>query len=371
MKHGLKLGSMVVVLSLAWTMVAQAGALKLEQIADNAQWLAHVDVDAMRASPVTKDFCDDCLKDWPAARENLDEFREKCGFSLCKDLQGITLYGTKIAPKNNVVIVKAAFDKQAAIDRLKKIACPETSQHNDHTLYAWTKLQRTKYARKVALAFFQEDTIVLASGVDLLKQALDTLDGKAPHLAGKDSPLAANVPDGTIFLARADGLENAEFEDSLSILKLFRQFNYVEGQHEDRWFADLHVTAESEEVANKLKEIYQGHLAMLSLHFHDQPGVVKLIDKIQISVDGNVTRMTFEAPVQEVADQMGAFCKALKEHWEWHMKMCKKMMYMKHKDKMEMKKEEMKKKMKEMMEKMMEKMMEEKADQDGQESQEM
>jgi hypothetical protein len=357
MKHGLKLGAMVVVLSLAWTIAAQAGALNLEQISGNAQWLAHVDVDAMKASPVAKSFCEDCLKDWPAVREDFKEFREKWGFSLCKDLQGITLYGTKIAPKHNVMIVKATFNKQAIVDRLTKTACLETSQHNDHTLYAWTKLKGTKYARKVAIAFFQEDTIVLASCVDLLKQALDTLDGKAPHLAGKDSPLAANVPDGAIFLARADGLQNAEVGDALSILKLFRQLNYVEGQREDRWFGELQVTAESEEVANKLKEIFQGHLAMLSLHFHDQPGAVKLIDKIQISVDGNVTHMTFEAPVQEVADQMGPFCKAMKEHWKWHMKTCKKMMYMKHMDrKMDGKMiEKMKEVMKDLMKEKMEK----------------
>ena len=333
MKQGMKLGLMAVLLALGWTIVAQAGPLKLEHIADSAQWLAHVDVDAMKASPVTKDFCEDCLTDWPGAQEDLKEFREKWGISLCKDLHGVTLYGTKIALKHHVMIVQADVDKQTFIDRLEKVACPATSKHDDHTIYTWTKFKGTKYAKEVAMAFFKPDTMVFASSADLLKTALDVLGGKAPSLAGKESPLTAKIPDGTIFLARADGLENAEIKGMFPVFKLLRQFSYVEGQHEGRWFAELHVTAASEEVANQLKEVYQGHLAMLKLYFHDQPGVLKLIDKIELAVDGKVTRLTFEAPVEQVAAEMGAFCKAMKEHWKWHMMMCKKMMYGKHMDK--------------------------------------
>ncbi len=118
------------------------------------------------------------------------------------------------------------------------------------------------------------------------------------------------------------------------------------------------MTAGAEEVAHLVKEAYQGRLAVLKLFFHDQPGVVALVDKTQLTVDGTVVCITFEAPAEQVAKEIPVLCEAFREHCEWHMEMCKKMMLMKYTEKA---KETIRERMKERMEKVkdrMEKMME-------------
>jgi len=355
MRRGMRQGMLVAVWAVGWALVAQAGPLEFKHVADNAKWLAHVDGDAVRTSPVTKALWEECLKDWPAVRENLNEFREKWGIKEC---HGITLYGTKIAPDHGVLIVQADMDKQTLIDQLKKTVKPKTSEFNEHTIYTWTKLADTKYAKPGALAFFKPDTLVVASSVDLVKSALDVLDGKTPNLAGKESPLAAAIPDGAIFLARAVDLENAELNGKHPILKLLRQFDYAEGETEGKWCGRLQVTAGTEDMAHLIKEVQQGRLATFKLYFHDQPGVVALIDKVQLKVDGTMVHMTFEAPIEQVAKEMPVLCEAFREHCEWHLEMCKKMLALKYAEKA---KETLKERMKERMEKMrerMEKMME-------------
>lgn len=51
-----------VALLLSWAMVAQAEPLNLKQIPDDAKWLAHFNVDAMRGSTVVQAFYHQCVE---------------------------------------------------------------------------------------------------------------------------------------------------------------------------------------------------------------------------------------------------------------------------------------------------------------------
>lgn len=312
-------------LTLGWTVVVHAEPLKPENVAADAKWVAHFDGDAARSSPVMKKFCEECLKDWPGSHEWTTELREKWDINLYKDLHGITLYGPKVARHPHVAIVHITLNKEALLKKLEKL-CAETTKHGAHTIYTWTMHKEWKHARPISVALYKPDTLVVASNVELAKSALDVLDGKTPSLAGKKSPLTTDIPGGTILFARATDLEKAEHVGKFPVFKLLRQFSYAEGQRDGQWFGQFQVTTESPQVAEKVKEAWQGHVAAFWLFFHDQPGVLKLLDKLQFKVDGSTVHGTFEAPAAQVAEQMPAFCKAFKEHWKRHMEMCRKML---------------------------------------------
>lgn len=314
----------ILTLTLGWTVLVQAEPLKPEHVAADAKWLAHLDADAARSSPVVQEFCEECLKDWPGSHE-WTELREKWDVDFAKDLHGVTLYGAKIARHHNVAIIHANLNKEAMLKKLEKM-CVETAKHGAHTIYMWTKHKETKHEYPVAVALFKPDTLVVSSDVDVVKSALDVLDGKSPSLAGKESPLTTNIPSGTIFLARATGLKDAEAADKFPVFKLLEQFSYAKGQRDDKWFGQFQVVADSPQVAEKIKEVYKGHLAGLWLHFHGHPGVLKLLDTIQLKVDGSTLQGSFEAPVGQVVEQVPTICKAFKEHWKHHLKMCHKML---------------------------------------------
>jgi hypothetical protein len=272
-----------------------------------------------------KKFCEECLKEWPGSHEWVAELREKWDIDLGKDLHGITLYGPKTARHPHVAIVHVSLNKETLLKKLEKM-CVETTKHGAHTIFTWKMHKEWKHGHPVSVALYKPDTLVVASSVELVKSALDVLDGKAPSLAGKESPLTTNIPRGAIIFARATNLEKAEAADKFPVFKLLRQFSYAEGQRDDQWFGQFQVVTESPQVAEKVKEAWQGHVAGLWLFFHAQPGVLKLLDKIQFKVDGSTLQGSFEAPAAQVAEQMPAFCKAFKEHWERHLKMCHKML---------------------------------------------
>lgn len=313
-----------VALALAWSVTSQAGPVNFQQVSADAKWVAHFDADAAKSSPVVKAFCDDCIKDMDAVKK----WEE-----MCKKLHGITLYGTKIAPKQGVLIVHADIDKDALVTIIEKAPDHQTIDFEGHQIHTWTKHKDTKHAHTVAGTIYRPDTLVVACDVDQLKAALNVLEGKSPNLSGKDSPLADKVVEGTILLARAIDLDSAEGTGHFQVLKQLRSLRYAKGQHEGEWFGMIKVTGVSDDVVENLKEVFQGHRALVALHFADQPGVQKLLDKISICVDGKTLRVSFVAPAADVVAQVPAICKVFKEHREMHEMMCRQMMM--HKKAME------------------------------------
>jgi len=300
-------------LALAWSTACQAGPVTFEQVAGDAKWVAHVDVDLAKTSPVMKTFCDECIKDMDAVKKWED---------VLKKVHGITAYGTTLAPHQGVLLINAEIDKDALLKMAEKAPDHKTMDYNGHEIHAWASHKDTEHAHTAAGTFFSPDLLVIASSLDTLKPALDVLDGKAPKLADKDTPLAEKPLEGTITLVRAIDLETADGPAHFKVLKLLREFDLADGQRNGEWFRKVKITTESSDVADKVKEVLQGFRAHVALHFFDQPGVLKLLDKVVICQDGKVVHLAFTAPVDDVAAQVPAICKMIKEHKAWHEAMC-------------------------------------------------
>jgi DNA gyrase/topoisomerase IV subunit B len=104
------------------------------------------------------------------------------------------------------------------------------------------------------------------------------------------------------------------------VLQLVQQFSYAEGQHEGRWFGNVTVTADSKATAEKLKQVFEGLLAIVSLHFHDQKSIGESLDKVKVSVDDNAVKMTFDESADNLAEQVPAICKEIHKHLKMHRK---------------------------------------------------
>jgi hypothetical protein len=215
------------VLVVACAAAAWAGPVQLEEVPADAKWLAHVDVDAMRSSAVIEKFFEECVEGQKPGKL-LDKMAEQCGMDPRKELHGVTLYGTKIAKGQCVVIVRAEMDKDRLLEKAENCPDHRREKYRDHEIHIWTHKQGGRHLNPAG-AFHKAGVLVLGSGPELLRSALDVFDGRAANLQGGDSPLATEIPNGTMFLARATGIRQSEAGEKSAICSQLDRLDYAEG----------------------------------------------------------------------------------------------------------------------------------------------
>lgn len=309
----------VVALVLGWAVVAQAEPLNLKQIPADAKWLAHVDVDAMRDSAVVERFYHECVARLKDAEEHFDKARERIGMDPRSDLHGITLYGSKICKDEGVMIVHANVDKELLLRKAEKAPSHEVTDYKDFQIHTWMH-QKGKHEKKVAGAFFKDDVLVFGSTVDKVKQALDVLKGEASSLEGKDSPLAQGTPAGTLFVARAIDLAEAEAPCKSPLVKKSKQLSLVKGEHEGQWFVEGTLVADSPDVADQVKQVIEGARAMVLLQHGTDDESKNLINQFKVNVQDSTVKIEFRAPADAVAKKIEKICDELAKMKEMHRK---------------------------------------------------
>lgn len=315
------IGGLAVALAIGWTVTAGAakhGRLEREQVGANAKWVVHVDVAAAKNSAVMKAFWEDCIREVRGLREGLAMVREGLGVDIPGDLHAITLYGNDIGDDARTAVVRLHVDADALRKRLADKA--KQTEHRGHTIHHRTWRQDTPHAYTTAMAV-KDDKLVIAPSVDLVRRALDVIDGQADRLAG-DSPLVAEIPEGTICLARAIELGGMEIAGHIRILKQLDRYDDTSGEKEGRWCRRVRIKARSGEVAARLQDAIRGRVALAKVHFHEDKDILALLDKVQLAVDGDTVRVTFEAPAGDVAGKVPKFCEHFKQQMHVHRKIC-------------------------------------------------
>ncbi len=301
---------------LAAASVVQAEPLQADRVPAKAQWVVHVDADAARESQVIAAFWQACLD--PKAKRALKRLRERWDFNVEQELQSLTFYSTRIGSRRPVAIVHAKLDKKKIVDRFKDSE-PQTTEYQGHTIFSWKK-KETKHRHNASVAFYRPNLAVVAEDAKLVRSALDVLQGAAPNLKS-DSPLAADTPAGTIIVGRAVQLDKNECP--CPVLDVLQQVSYVAAEHEGHWTEQMTIVTDSKQVAQRVKDSLQGLLAIITLHFHQHPQIVKLLDRGKVEIKGQRVQASFETPVEPLAQAAPAFCKALREHHKMHKAMRK------------------------------------------------
>ena len=312
---------MLIVLAAAWASIAQAAPLDLKEVGANALWVAHIDLDAARESKVVKAFYHECVEQCSEAKEHLEMACHKLGVKECKDIHGLTAYGTKYEPHTGALLVQAKLDKDIAMKELQEAPEQVTWEYGKHEVHTWLAHRGTRWAHLACATFYKPDLVVIGSGPAELKAALDVLDGKASNLSGKDSPLAAEAPKYAIFQFRAVEVNKSHHAKHCPIIEQIRRVNYCEGQQGDRWIGHFDVLADSSAAAKDLKQIVHGFKAAVSLYCHGHAEIVNMLGNVKVVVDNETVKVTFEESADKLVQQTPEFCKLIhqrhKQHMEW------------------------------------------------------
>ena len=307
--------------------VVQAEPLNLKQVPADAKWVAHMDVDAIRASTVAQKAYKQCHDKCEDADEKLAKLREKLGMDPTTDLHGITFYGTQIKKEKGVVIVQAEVDQKHLVAKAKKAPDYSSSKHKSYKLHTWTHRKGKEHEHSVTGCFHKPTVIVFGRTADEVTAALDVLDGKSPALAGSDSQLAAEIPAGTVLLARAVGLADADLPSKSPLAKECESLCLAIGEHDGEVFAKGKLVTKSEDVAKQLKEVAEGFRALGALKHAGDADAVKILDSFKVTVDGKAVAIEMQAGAdavwehaqkmrEKMREKMGD--KDWKSHWKKH-----------------------------------------------------
>lgn len=303
--------AIAVVLGLAGTLRAEP--LNLEQVAADAKWVAHVDADAARASSVAEKVREHWKQKHPKAAKHLEIAREVWNFNPCTDLRGITLYGTKIKKDTGVVIVHAKVDQELLLDKVRSAPQHRESTHGQYQLHTWKHAEGKKRVRDMTGVFYRPDVILFGGSFDEVIAALDVLDGTKPNLVGKDSPLAAAVPPGTMFLARVVGLADvANLPGKFPIMKQTESLALAVGEKEGESFFTGRMTVKNAKLAEQMKTVVEGVRAMAVMVHGGDSKALEIIDALKVDIDGKVVEIECRAP----AEKVWTFLKKMKEKKE-------------------------------------------------------
>ena len=162
---------------LGFACLVQAAPLDLKQVAADAKWLVHVDVDAIRASTVVQKGWDKCMAMDKNAEKHLDMLRDHIGMDLRTDLHGMTFYGKEVGKETGVLIVHAKADQHKLLEMAKMAPEYKVVKSGLLEIHTWTH-KHGKMTVTVAGAFVKPDVMVFASCPEELKAALAVLAGK-------------------------------------------------------------------------------------------------------------------------------------------------------------------------------------------------
>ncbi len=262
-------------------------------------WLVHLDVDALHGSTVFQRACTKALAQWEFLALRLDKANQQYGMDPAKDLHGMTVFGPRLSEAKAVLVMRA--DWAAETFRRKLALAPDHTVAADgpYEIHHFAQKDRGQ-ARPVAAACWKQGIFVFGQAGNEVKFSLEVLDGKRPSLSGLSTSLAAEVPAGTILLARMIHVGDCLPVES-PLLKQTEQIDFVCGEKAGEWFVHAKLQAKSPEAARQAKQVAEGLLAMARLRQAGDVDSLKLLDRIRLGIDDRTIELDFRAPAGDVA----------------------------------------------------------------------
>jgi hypothetical protein len=286
---------------------AKAASLHPASIAADARWLLHLDLEAIESSEAIQETYRRRIGKQPFVR-SLEEGRWNVEIDFEDELQAATLYGRNLSQTESVLLLHTEADQPKTAPRVPSLPGEKEIAYHGHQLHTWTWPEEKEPT--LAVAFPKDGLTLWAADVQLLKAALDVIDGREASLDEKDAPLAAKPPQNAVFLVRAMGLKQVDFTDQIPLVQQLESFDYAEGVSDGRWFSSWTAVTSTPKVNRHMKSVVDGIVSAFWLLSEEETTRPQPEPRMNVSVDGPRIRVRLEAPLEVLAARFSGF-------WEW------------------------------------------------------
>ena len=296
--------------------VATAGPLNKDWVAADAQWVIHVDVAAVLASTVGRFLLEHGEK-FDLDLDDLDEFKRETGLDPRTDLMSVTLYGAGNEPGEDAVIVAVTNDRvdEAIEALLDNDEVPIRKRKLDgRTVYVigggddrhYLAIENVGRNRRV---------VVLTDDRCILIDALEVIGNDAPSLSMGKSKIPGDDPqDGSlVFLAVGDIDAFGDDGPASQILRMSDGFTADIAEVDGVLMARATVFADSEEVAENIKDVIQGLVALgriVAAQQRDLRPIAELADSLSIRTNGSRITLTIRYDAGELMEHVTTIMEA-------------------------------------------------------------
>lgn len=323
MKYLTFAAALTVTVSSAW-----AGSLNLDVVPATAQWVVHIDVEAMNDSEVGA-----CLiKSLQSQEDNpLNSIEAELGINVLEELYSVTAYGFGEPPAKGIAVEMTAEDvgvgaiarpgentvilavTNDAVDKIIEQLSADEQRYkkitrDGHTIHVWSDddgevewllfTQSTKgNARRVVLA---------SDNVDALLAGIKTLVGDVPSLGDNDDAdeLASPRTGSILFAAANDVGELAEQKGASAILQQTDRITLDISEQEGLVNLTLSVRAKNADAATMITQILQGAIAMATFAMdpdaEETTSIRAIAQSLKFSSDDRHMSLEIQQPAEMV-----------------------------------------------------------------------
>lgn len=303
------IATLTVVLAAAGTV--RAAPFDASQIAGDAKWVAHIDVDAAMKTTIMQTMRQR-LTAHEDVQRHIGELKAASGMDLWTDLHSVTFYGSDFDHENGVAVIHAKVDPKRVIDHLRLQPDYKVQQQGKRQLHYWTKTKGPRSPKGLVGAFHTPSVIVVSRDEQKVTRALDALDGNGSTLKGSTSPLAAAQPAGVCIHVKSVGTAGAaDLKPDQQWMRQAESISIAMGEQAGQTFFRMAVNATSPEAAVQMKQIVDGLKAMAAMKHASDPNVKRLVDAVQMTLTDSTVAMNVELPSNELIQMM-------EKHWNEH-----------------------------------------------------
>ncbi len=287
-----------------------AGPLMLKQVSSSANWVVHADYEQFKNTKFGQLFRAELAA--IGVEEKLTNFAAIFSFHPIDDVRDITLYG--IGPDKNkaVVLIDGNFNEEKLVAIVRMNIQHAEIPHGDITIHQWLNEDKNDPGKNQLMygCLHSGTILIMSSGLDAVKSAIDVLKDSAGNAAtALFTQSALNAKDAFFQVAANNLSQIADQQQNAAILKETEQLSLAVGESEGRFYADLGLTAMSQEVAQNINKVLQGIIAYLTLAGQQQSNLARLVAKTQVSCTNNTVKIHFDSDPDSVFN-------TLKEQWQ-------------------------------------------------------
>jgi hypothetical protein len=303
MKHRLFLLAICAICAIPTTFAA---TLPKHQVASDAKWLLHLDLQNLWRTQVGEFLTKNLLE------KASGEVKDKIGIdvsALVQKISHITAYGTEFAEnpeRNSVLMVQIDAEARKILEGF--LAAQLLADSGGKV----TKEQQGASAlyslhNELFLSLEPNHVAILGKSAQQIDKAKSVLAGKSPSLKGSDAfsdfPPA---PDAFFFLAVAEGFNaDAAVPPQAQVLKMADGGQLVLGEQSEKLFLSLALKSKTAEVTEQIQQVFEGIRAMVMLGQTDNKDLQELVRSIKVVAKNRIVTVNAEFPVAPLLKKVG------------------------------------------------------------------
>ena len=282
--------------------LVEAKPLNLDQVADDANWLMHVDFDSARASSIGS-FMMDELESKSEAIERMAEVKASYGVDP-EGFSGLTMFGSG-EHKKGTAIMSGGLDSERMIAFARKNETFETIRVGKNEIHSLNQDKR----HPMAFAAIKNGVFVAGPDADYVRQGIKLAKGKgASH-----GPIALlgnlrQIVDDPGIIAYVDVAKASAHHDldrhGMGMAKKVKSMGMVVGEADGLLKMVAIVVAEDEATAAQMEGMANGMMAMAALGKGSKHRLADLIKSQSVTRAGNVLTLQIGLAIDVIEDHI-------------------------------------------------------------------